>query len=565
MGETIVLLRNQKTLQFAAEELAKLLKEFGGAEQADISTISGGGAPAGKFVLGTYEDFRSSGISLEGLPQDAEEAGEDAYAIAPWNGGVLLAGATERAVLFAVYAFAREQWKVSFPFPNRPEPTGGIRTASWVPAQPIFSKPLFARRGFVIENVYDANFLVKMIDWMAKNRVSELFLTFMLWDRMREVIEPELDKRGMTLTLGGHSMRFFLERERNEAEAAVQDHPYHSRFQFDYEDESWQEEFCERIARYCAAVPLLTRVSMWPEDVGVQSGDGSDGSFIAGYIRFTERLKRKFAEKQVNVEVEHIAYNAGLSWEMLERKSANASAELDTLFAYWGRDYSESYPSSTEEGARAYAALQDWRQATAQQGRKLTIFEYYSDHFMMSWLFPALAEQIAKDVQDYRRIGADGIVDLIVPYVPKPNKPAGTVPMLEEYDWQWIHGYNSFIFASLTWGDSLEEARDHYLRAYAPEERPAVEQLLSEIERVVAPLTRWNVPLFKARAADPEKAGDTPHGGRIADMYRDVTRLSEQLPALAEHATLAMREFHAYVSGLVRWAAVLEREWRERS
>lgn len=554
MGEGIVCLREQATLQFAGEELARLSRQYGKPLQ-------------GSFVLGTWEDCAAAGISLEALTDrtDGRRGGGDAYGMTPYNDGILLSGRTERAVLFAVYDYAREQWGAHYPFPDQAgeAPHGQPIAGTGALTEARYAEPLFSRRGFVIENVYDADFLLHMIDWLAKNRVSELFLTFMLFDSLRDVIEPELAKRGMTLTLGGHSMRFFLNDEKHAVSEAAQDNPYHSKWQFDYTDASWQDDFCRRIASYCAGVPLLRRVSLWPEDVGVNSEGGT--AFLSGYLRFTERLQRQLAEAKVNAEVEHIAYNAGLSWDMLERKGSEASESIDTLFAYWGRDYSRSYTSSDEAGARAYAGLQDWRTATRAKGRELTIFEYYSDHFMMSWLFPVLAERIEADLLDYKRLGIDGIVDLIVPYVPKKSKPEGTVPPLDAYDWKWIHGYNSFIFARLTWGGSLEQAREEYLSAYAPAERDAVRRLLAAIERTAAPLTAWNVPLFPARAADPEQVEEGAFIERVANMLQNVARLAEELPALTEKSTPAMRKFHAYVSGLAHWSGVLESEWRAKA
>jgi len=550
----IISLRDHETIRFAAGELSKL------AGQCGISEETG-------YVLGTWDDCSEHGISLEALTEQADlnHAPEDAYWIDARNGKVLLSGKTERAVLFAVYAYAREQWGAHYPSPTAAEKPAV--EAERTPLQlPVYSEPMFARRGFVIENVYDADFLLRMIDWLAKNRISELFLTFMLWDQMRDIVEPELAKRGMTLTLGGHSMKFFLNQPGPDQHttAAAQENPYHSKWQFNYSDDSWQDEFCSRIASYCADIPMLTRVSMWPEDVGVNSASGEKGDFLKGYIKFTERLQRKLAEQAVNVAVEHIAYNAGLSWDMLEREGVNTSQTADTLFAYWGRDYSLPYSAADEAGLRAYEALQDWRNATREQSREFTIFEYYSDHFMMSWLFPALARRIADDVIDYKRIGVDGIVDLIVPYVPKKAKPEGTVPTLEQYDWKWIHGYNSFIFASLTWGDSLQQAERNALTAYSPEEREAVKRLLAEIESITAPITAWNVPLFPARAADPEKVDRSEQTERIAELLHQLTKLADHVPPVTAGSTSAMQSFHAYVSGLAHWAGVLEQEWRAK-
>ena len=84
---------------------------------------------------------------------------------------------------------------------------------------------------------------------------------------------------------------------------------------------------------------------MWPEDIGIDEKNAAD--FYRTYIRFTEKLKEALDKEGLHVEVEYIVYNAGLSWNMLERENqTEASDQVDALYAYWGRDYSSSIDSS---------------------------------------------------------------------------------------------------------------------------------------------------------------------------------------------------------------------------
>src|SRR5690606_22496752 len=71
-------------------------------------------------------------------------------------------------------------------------------------------EPWFERRGFVFETINEPVYISNMIDWMTKNRINEIFFTFTLWDLLKDVVAPEIVKRGISVTLGGHSMKFFL-------------------------------------------------------------------------------------------------------------------------------------------------------------------------------------------------------------------------------------------------------------------------------------------------------------------------------------------------------------------
>src|SRR5690606_36340658 len=138
------------------------------------------------------------------------------------------------------------------------------------------------------------------------------------------------------------------------------------------------------------------------------------------------------------------------SWDMLELPGGMAtSEELNTLYAYWGRDYSEPWsPDSRPEDARAFAALESWTRETNRQNRQICVFEYYSDHFMLSPLFPSLPERIHDDLTRFKSLGIDAVTNLVVPY---PQAGA-------DYSWKWAQGYNSYLFARMSWGDSYDDA-----------------------------------------------------------------------------------------------------------
>ena len=175
-----------------------------------------------------------------------------------------------------------------------------------------------------------------------------------------------------------------------------------------------QDKVIQKIVAICLENEVITRISLWPEDIGIDEKNAS--GFLPTYIRFTEKLKEALNEEGLQVEVEYIVYNAGLSWNMLERENqTEASDQVDALYAYWGRDYSSAIDSNEPRQFRAYQTLQDWNEQTKKRGRSLTVLEYYSDHFMLSELFPPLLTRIQQDLQDYKQLNVNGVLNLIVP------------------------------------------------------------------------------------------------------------------------------------------------------
>src|SRR5690606_4355343 len=124
-------------------------------------------------------------------------------------------------------------------------------------------------------------------------------------------------------------------------------------------------------------------------------------------------------------------------------------------------------------------------------------------------------------------IGVDGMVNLVVPYRPKPSEQAYNPG--PEYNWHWAHATNSFFFTRLSWGASYEEAMEQYLQAYPVADREKVRSLIIELEERVSPLTGWNVPLFPHRAVDPEKEPNLDDPAHLLSQLRAIQQLAETL------------------------------------
>lgn len=433
---------------------------------------------------------------------------DDGFAIMESSTGTWIIGNEPRSVLFGVYTYVKQQFGYHF-LSLDSEVISAPERPSY--EYPFIHEPMFARRGNVIETIKDPIYIDSLIDWGVKNGQNEYFFTFFLWDDLKPYIASTLKKRGVNVTLGGHSLTYLLE---DLLDNELTSEPKKN-LSFFSEHAPLQEKVIQRIIEICQENEVVTRISLWPEDVGVDRKTSAE--FLSHYIRFTEKLKEALDDCKLAVEVEYIVYNAGLAWNMLEREKTEISNQVDGLYAYWGRDYSTGIRNEEPNQQRAFNALQDWQMQILQKSRALTVFEYYSDHFMLSELFPPLMTRIQQDLKEYKQLGITGVLNLIVPIHQKLHDPE----QKSTYPWKWIHHMNNYCYARMAWGESYEKVMDEYFSTFGQEGKTFKRMLLT-LEELVSPHTKWNVPLFPARVVDPEKVGHTKHTGQIVEDLRKI-------------------------------------------
>ncbi|MEL3970861.1 alpha-glucuronidase family glycosyl hydrolase [Rossellomorea oryzaecorticis] len=509
--KTILYFNDHVTTLFAVEELRRLFRSAG------IETVIHSDGAANYEQANIYMMLEKEYNSSEWCA-DPFALKKDGFAIIEEEGQVWIIGKEERSLLYGVYVFCAKKLGYSWIQLNEERQNPSPQSAA------CLEEPLFKRRGNIIETVDDPIYINLLIDWGVKNGLNEFFFTFFLWDKIHKYVEGELVKRGVNVTLGGHSLAFLIREKGNKALHLLK-------------DSSLQEQVIRRIVDICRESEVVTRVSLWPEDVGIDKEENAE--FMPAYIAFSEKLKASLTS--LNVEVEHIVYNAGLEWNMLERISGTeASREADVLYAYWGRDYSQSIHHSTPEQKRAVASLIDWRTETAKTERSFTVLEYYSDHFMLSELFPPLLSRMKEDIADYKKLKVDGILNLIVPCHIKPHSSEGTA----DYPWKWIHQLNNFIFAGLSWGKEYSVLADAYRTSLGEK----YFSILLELEIIMAKHTAWNVPLFPARVVDPEKVKEIHHSQEIVSFLDEMIDFLEKHTPVGSEDLLAIQNKDNYCS-----------------
>ncbi|WP_449540347.1 hypothetical protein [Ferdinandcohnia sp. Marseille-Q9671] len=484
---TCSILSQETTIVFAKEELLK----YGGQVHQPISY---------SFIIGLEKDFLEKGLLDQPLLTDSLV---DAFQVVYKGNDIYIIGSNPRSVLFGVYHLCKKlfgfKW-VNFLSKEKLE----YKEDRFVPS--TVQNGNMKRRGLVIENYDDTSFLLQLIDWAGKHYINELFFTFMLWDKVKQVVEPEIEKRGLSITIGGHSMHYLLK--------GISDS---DKQQINYKDDGWKAPLIDKIRGYLEQSSSINRLSLWPADIGIDD----DQDFLTCYIEFTEQVKKELP----SIEVEHIAYNAGLSWDMLELADGGASSKtVNTLFAYWGRNYQQSF--TKEE--RAYDALQKWCHATKANQQQLTVFEYYSDHFMLGDLFPPLFHRIHEDIKMYSNLGIEQMVNLIVPYIPKEDAS----DLDHQFPWELLQLLNSYYFARLTWGDDFEEIEEDFYSIF-DDQQMEVKQVFRKMESILSEVSGWNVPLFPSRVIDPEKVTEYMD---VQYIISDLKKWKKEAAPLQLHA-----------------------------
>jgi len=451
------------------------------------------------FKLGLEMDFLDKGLIKK--PKLSNMYDLDAYYFRQKDHEIYIIGSNPRSVLFGVYFVLKKMY--------------GYKWVSFLPEENLkyhdfhfHSRKIhfgrMKRRGLVVENYEDELFLVQLIDWAAKHHINEMFFTFKLWESMKHVLAPEIEKRGLTITLGGHSMHYLLDGIVDSKNA-----------QIDFTTVEWRVPLFKKIRKICQESNAIQRVSLWPADIGASN----DPKFLANYIQFSNELQANLKE----IEVEHIAYNAGLSWEMLELiNEEDASNEVNTLFAYWGRNYHQSF----ENEERAYRSLQKWQEAVQSNGKTLTIFEYYSDHFMLGDLFPPLFSRIHEDINLFKKMGIDSIVNLIVQYRLKEHALA----LDKRYPWQLTQLLNGYFFARLSWGDHFQDIEGDFYSNFGIKAK-MVREALVKLESILSKSSKWNVPLFPNRLIDPEKVDQSEY---VSEIVQDLKKWKNDIQELKE-------------------------------
>jgi len=426
-----------------------------------------------------------------------------------------------RALLYAVYTLLEEL--AGLRWYHVGETT--ITSPNGLAGRRVFSHD-FCDRGLMLETAYTPADIIAVIDWAAKNRINSIMIPFYNWDKIETEVAPELACRGLNLTLGGHSYFRFLPAERYFATHpewyALIDGRRQEKSQLCFSNATARQTFFANVAAYLHQHPTVSRLSIWPADnrFYCQCPTCRKKSFLEHYATLMADLQDYLQPHGISATIEYLAYNAALSETMLRPPDdPDSAAKLDTLLAYWGRDYAHSLAApATPADRRAQKIVLNWTQVHQAKSSRLRILEYYTDFWMLTSLYPPLTKVIFPDLKFYREQGVTGIFTLGVACNYGFWKDRG-------YPWRWRQGLNLYLFARaaiFSAADPVELLNSYYNNYYGPHAEDA-RRVYEFLERVLAPLSAFNIPLFRLRALDLWKQDPVPGAGGRAENVLDWT------------------------------------------
>ncbi|QNK57952.1 DUF4838 domain-containing protein [Paenibacillus sp. PAMC21692] len=489
-------------LSFAAEEMQKYVRRAHGMF-----------LPIQRGVL---SESTQNAIVVRIMAERLATVEEDGFAITYRNGNVFIEGNGIRSVLYGTYRFLELYAGMRWLTPDHEviyEPTD---RKVWIEER--HDRPDFRRRGIILEGVQSASYAIGVIDWMSKNGCDLLMMTIEFWDEHQAALRPEMQARQLRLGLGGHSLDRFL--------SPGDYFEVHPEWFAWYEGGRVAAQPCfsnqegiafliGRIVDYCRQEPDMDTLSLFPNDnkYFCQCPSCSTQSFVSNYTTFLETVRDQLEADGQSVRIQMLAYNAQIEWTMLE--SMPEAASLDVMVACWGRDYRQTIGSPAgDRDERFRRIVADWGQACSQRYHSsLSVYEYYADYWMMTSLFPPLARTICKDIEEYRSMGVQEMICLLLPYeksvrimqeeimgLPRENNLADR-EFNSETPVMWL---NLYMFARKLWNSSLDEAGliDEYCRAAFGQHGDTGKTLLYALEQQLAQLTVYNTRWFKLRYTD---------------------------------------------------------------
>lgn len=217
--------------KLAAEELSKYLEQMSGAKLPISRSLAR--LPERAIIIANHGSFGES----EAIVRHAALADDD-YLISITGEQLVITGARNRATLYATYDFLAKlgcRWLA--PKFDHYKGTSEIvprkRTIEYrAEGADRHTSQLVIRKLYVEEgHSHNAENLAQMVEWMPKARYNMLVIPMnyqggdrVKWDNWREKIAPELQKRDITIEVGGHGYQNFLNAEM-EGGALFDKHP----------------------------------------------------------------------------------------------------------------------------------------------------------------------------------------------------------------------------------------------------------------------------------------------------------------------------------------------------
>lgn len=322
--------------ELAAQELAGYIEKMSGAKLQVRTDGVNGSTPALKKAI-VINDVSNAGPHTD---YDRAITGEQ-YQIRADGSTLIVTGGRGRAVLYAVYDLLdRSGCRFLAPKLNHYQGTAEIvpkmSSLSIDLSAPIVEKPVLAFRKLYVEegHSHNAENLAQMAEWMPKARFNTLVVPTdysgrgaVKWDNWREKLTPELQKRDITIEVGGHGYQNFLNAEMEKGNLFTQHSDWFGVDESGSRTKSPNRVFCtsnaeamkylaDNVIAYLKARPEIEIFDFWPPDGAhwcacdkcKDLGTPSNRQAI-----LISQVKSELRKAGVNTRLETIAYAAAVT------------------------------------------------------------------------------------------------------------------------------------------------------------------------------------------------------------------------------------------------------------
>ncbi|HRO83606.1 MAG TPA: DUF4838 domain-containing protein [Niabella sp.] len=397
---------------------------------------------------------RNRTIILSVSEKDFSDNPGNSYSISRDKNRVYLSATDETGVLYAVYDFLSQlgcRWTApAFDFYNGTnEYIPRSNTLVYTHSENNPQTPSFKYRKLYIEEglSHNSSNLAQLVEWMPKARFNILVAPMnyqghgkVQWDNWRELLSPELKKRGIKVEVGGHGYQNFLNAS---MESGTLFSKYPEWFGMNKEEERSPDKkwVCctsnssavayvhNNILAYLKARPEIDIFDFWPPDVEEWchctdcTALGSASTRHALFVNQTARFLKKYLP---HVKLECLAYShytAPPDSVMLDPDILVDFCPIKQNFDY------QIYEPEAENNRFYNNHLKAWRDDFKGE---ISLYSYYRRYAWRS-LPNILTTYMQKDLKYYKKIGVNGVS-----------------VYSEPGDW-FTYGINHYVLSGLAW------------------------------------------------------------------------------------------------------------------
>ena len=387
-----------------------------------------------------------------------KQLSEECYTISLHNKDIVLAGGSERAVLYSVYDFLHRlgcRWLApQFDFyDGSSEYIPKKENLSFDASKNIEEHPQFAYRKIDVEEgrSHTIENLKQIVDWMPKVRFNILMVPLnyqgggrVKWENWREALTPELKKRGLLIEVGGHGYQNFLN-AKMENGALFKIHPEWfgknknckedtaQYFVFNTSNSDAIDYFTQNILSYLKQHPEIDIFDFWPPD-GARWAECPEftalGSPVNRQAVLVNKINAAVKKLRPDLRLEIIAYGQVL---LPPGKNALDSGVLVDVCPINQSFEKQIFDTTHTTNAEYAKAILNWRSVFPGD---IGLYSYYRKYAWRS-LPVIIPHYIQNDLKWYSKLPLQGISTYAEPG-----------------DW-YTYELNHYSLANLAWNPDL--------------------------------------------------------------------------------------------------------------